>query len=54
MIFFLIVSPCASSPCQNGGTCTVVGSGYQCTCPTLYFGIDCQYMTAGKNLQNKV
>ena len=37
------VSPCASSPCQNGGICTVANAGtsYQCTCPTGYAGNNC-------------
>lgn len=37
------VSPCASSPCQNGGTCSVnalAARGFTCSCPT---GLCCYY-----------
>ncbi len=35
--------PCASSPCQNGGTCTRrSSSSYSCTCMSGYRGTMCQ------------
>jgi hypothetical protein len=35
--------PCASSPCQNQGTCTNTLDGtYSCQCPALFTGKDCQ------------
>ena len=27
------VDPCASGPCENGGTCTREDDGYRCDCP---------------------
>lgn len=33
---------CATSPCQNHGSCIDGVSGYMCLCPTGYEGIDCQ------------
>jgi N-acetylglucosamine-6-sulfatase len=35
--------PCASSPCQNGATCTDMPVyTYQCTCPAGYTGTNCE------------
>eukprot|EP00057_Strongylocentrotus_purpuratus_P023633 XP_011678107.1 PREDICTED: P-selectin isoform X2 [Strongylocentrotus purpuratus] len=34
-------SPCNSTPCVNGGTCTVNGSSFTCTCPSSYTGPTC-------------
>ncbi|XP_061431558.1 IgGFc-binding protein-like isoform X4 [Lethenteron reissneri] len=34
--------PCASSPCQNGGTCLMNGVEYECTCPPNYNGTNCE------------
>ena len=41
-------SPCASSPCLNGATCQVTGTGstYTCTCPSGYSGTNCQIYNA--------
>ncbi len=40
-------SPCASNPCQNGAECRHVihdtYEEYQCDCPILYSGTNCQY-----------
>ncbi|XP_038067480.1 mucin-19-like isoform X4 [Patiria miniata] len=36
------VSPCASGPCLNGGTCNVQGQAWTCTCPTGFSGSNCQ------------
>ncbi|XP_033634762.1 uncharacterized protein LOC117296026 isoform X3 [Asterias rubens] len=33
---------CGSSPCLNGGQCTVVGTSYQCGCQTGFLGQQCQ------------
>ena len=35
------VTPCASQPCLNGGTCTDLVAGYNCTCPSAYIGDTC-------------
>ncbi|XP_066466997.1 protein crumbs homolog 2 [Tiliqua scincoides] len=40
-----LLGPCASSPCQNGGTCQDLESGYRCLCPQeplAYVGRDCE------------
>lgn len=34
---------CASSPCQNGGTCKEGIGGYVCTCSNDYLGPNCEY-----------
>ncbi len=52
--FILIIeisNSCSSSPCLNGGTCTINSNTFLCTCPTLYYGNQCQYSNAGKNLK---
>ena len=36
-----IVDNCATSPCQNNGTCTRFPGGYNCTCQTEFYGKDC-------------
>ena len=33
---------CADEPCLNGGTCTDVTAGYQCTCTSGFTGTDCE------------
>ena len=33
---------CDSRPCQNGGTCYAVGTGYFCSCPFGITGNNCQ------------
>ena len=33
---------CRSAPCLNNGTCTISGSGYQCTCPVGLTGHRCE------------
>ena len=41
-IFFLLdVDECASSPCQNGGTCVDVVNAYTCNCVPGYTGDNC-------------
>uniref|UniRef100_A0A3P8TUL4 Sushi, nidogen and EGF-like domain-containing protein 1 n=1 Tax=Amphiprion percula TaxID=161767 RepID=A0A3P8TUL4_AMPPE len=36
------VDECASSPCQNGGTCEDQINGFICRCPPGYTGIHCE------------
>jgi hypothetical protein len=37
------VDPCATNPCQNGGTCDAAINGYQCTCQPGFDGADCAF-----------
>ena len=36
------VDECASSPCQNGGTCLDQINSYNCSCAVGYNGSDCE------------
>ena len=36
------IDECASSPCQNGGTCTDAVNSYTCACVDGYNGDDCE------------
>ena len=36
-----ILNPCASNPCENGGTCTSTATGYSCSCPPSHTGERC-------------
>ncbi|XP_053321831.1 sushi, von Willebrand factor type A, EGF and pentraxin domain-containing protein 1 [Spea bombifrons] len=36
-----VFNECLLKPCQNGGTCKQVGTGYICTCPKGYTGAKC-------------
>lgn len=38
---FLDIDECASTPCQNGGTCADLINRYTCTCDSGYKGILC-------------
>jgi Concanavalin A-like lectin/glucanases superfamily len=37
-----VADPCIPSPCQNGGACSDVGSGYTCQCSFPYLGTNCE------------
>jgi hypothetical protein len=51
---FLIIlkdsSPCASSPCLNGGTCSSFGNSFSCNCQIGFSGTFCQ--TSSLNCQS--
>ena len=36
------IDECASSPCQNGGTCTDLVNDFACTCAPGYTGTVCE------------
>ena len=38
----LDINECASSPCQNGGTCLDLVNGFTCDCADGYEGTHCQ------------
>ncbi|KAI0230808.1 hypothetical protein LSAT2_018833 [Lamellibrachia satsuma] len=43
------IDDCASSPCQNGGSCTDMVNGYDCSClPDLYEGPHCETLLRGR------
>ena len=44
---FVDIDECASSPCQNGGSCTDVVNGHTCNCVDGYDGPNCEN---GKNI----
>lgn len=41
-LFVDIKDPCASSPCQNGGSCFPDGRSYTCECTESFTGALCQ------------
>ena len=38
---FTFTGPCSPNPCQNGGTCTVTGSTFECACVSGFTGNTC-------------
>ena len=45
------IDDCASSPCQNSGTCTDGVNEYTCTCVTGYTGSNCEISRSHSHLQ---
>ena len=41
-ILYLDIDDCATSPCQNGGSCTDQVNGYTCNCVGGYDGTNCE------------
>lgn len=42
MKFNIIIDPCNSDPCVNGGTCTYTSNSYNCSCVSGYRGDHCE------------
>lgn len=41
-MFNFVATPCSNDPCLNGGTCTVEGSAFRCSCTPRYTGNSCE------------
>ena len=41
-MLYLDIDDCATSPCQNGGSCTDQVNGYTCSCVDGYDGTNCE------------
>lgn len=47
--YCLSTSPCADSPCLNGGTChPTIGERFVCTCPAGFGGVHCEVSCTGE------
>ena len=42
VVTFVDIDECASTPCQNEGTCTDLEGGYSCNCVAGYEGTNCE------------
>ena len=42
LYLFFILDLCNPNPCQNGGTCSIRGTVYDCHCPSMFVGDLCQ------------
>lgn len=40
--FYLDADECATSPCQNGGTCVDLVGSYRCNCVDGWIGVNCE------------
>ena len=49
-IYVLDIDECASSPCNNGSTCTDAVNSYTCRCVAGYTGTNCK---TGKCLKRR-
>ena len=53
VLLYILVSPCAATPCQNDGTCSVDANGEAtCACKGEWSGFYCSgmYKFIGKNV----
>lgn len=51
-LYFVLVEPCMSQPCKNGGSCYTGESSYTCVCGGDFTGTQCQEM--GKSVVQKL
>ena len=42
MLLLVVYNACKSSPCMNGGRCTKIDQGYECTCSGYFDGTNCK------------
>ena len=47
MIICTVLNACERRPCENGGVCFLLESGYRCECPENFEGVNCE--SQGKN-----
>ena len=45
-----VLNACERQPCQNGGICFLLESGYRCECPENFEGINCETRGEKKNI----
>ena len=41
--FYTVVNECDINPCENEGSCSLVGRSYICHCANGYYGSFCQH-----------
>ena len=41
-MYLIFSGPCDVNPCQNGGTCSLNGETFECTCPVRFTGMRCE------------
>ena len=46
------IDECASYPCDNGGNCTDLADGYECSCLPGFTGSDCESSMLSQKKEN--
>ena len=47
-MFYIILDPCLSNPCKNGGTCNSSSGGFTCSCASGYTGDECSVTSSSE------